>query len=1340
MLVSVTTLGASAGNLQRAADQIVGYLEGTPRPGSDSVEPRLSQKGSAAPDTAPLTQALNGSGRPGGYFADSAESPGRWRGQGTDPEHFDLGTRVDPQEFRRVLLGQDPWTGEQLLQANGSSGRRRGKSNQPSTVEHPSDELLDLKQVADIAGIDVSYIRRLAKDTSQLRHDQRHADAQGIPRPETPRTYFDAHKNTKGRWVTQRSEAERFANSRKEPKVILGYDITWSVPKSVSAIYAQGTDHDQAAIEESIEASINAGMGYLEREGFHVRRNGNQEKASNLVAASYRHYTNRNLEPQLHEHVIIANMATNSLGETRAVDARGLFAHGTTAGYLAGAELRHQLTERIGVSWTEPHKGLADIKGIDRSTIMAISTRRQEVLSLSNELGYFTPESRQRAAVATRPGKEQSVDGNELRARWRELLSDAGLTPDHVQQLHNTNSRDPWTPTNTTKLFDHLASHRGVTEQAAIFDRRDVIQAVANFTNDQATAADIEDLADHWLSTPAAIPLHVNDNNRREAITNTEASLAPNERRYTTPHMLRIEERVLDLHEAGRNRSFATVPATKVEQAINSTSHELGADQAAMVRAITTSGHQFQAVVGRAGAGKTTAIRAAVTAWESSGYRVIGAAPFGDAARKLEQESGLRSNTLEGLLTRIETAGDPASIISANTVIVVDEASTIGNRQLDRLYRHATQTGASVRTIGDPQQHQSVEAGGLWKHITTQFATDTPTLDHNRRQTGSGMAQVRLAVDEYRQGLIGQALQRLDNDTRIVTAPTWEELLDQMATDWLVDHRRHTNGHAAPSKMVAERNHDRHALNQRAQALLRSERLLPKPVTIGESDFHIGDRIVAQTRNTELRAEGASRRDHIINGSEGTVLSITGTTNEPSLQVDFDGLGTITVPHKFIATEVGPGRGGGVTPSYAVTSFKAEGQTFDTGRNLAAPGAVNTEGMYVALTRGRNDQRTYTIAPAQQHTEPPELPIIADERSALEALADSLSKPRGEDLATLADPDAAKLAGNAKGSLQALAGRAQTLAEQRITAEAINNPDLVTVAALGERPPVGHHRHTWDSAVGEAALYRARWDVGLVTLDGGVPEPAPGNGIDRHDHYGQVQAAVLSADVEHLAQVPLSDLVAEHTSLLATRPTSSTHDHQATVQGVERAKTALNQAQVRLRSAEKAGNTRSRVRPRTALDTELSRRAVLEAKSGVACATADLARSQQRLRASNGDPASRAAINARTATIDRALSRRVTKAVSRPTDYLVGVLGDRPRQHTERERWNEAATTIESYRHRHIHVSPAGGKQGSAGLAKAIGPRPTIPGQAKAWDQVNQAIERHLSNSRAHEQPLRRRR
>jgi len=163
MHVGVTVLGAGAGEADRAAGQIVGYLEGDQQAKVSSVSDSRSRAGSNEPDLKPLADGLRSSASTGGYYADSAETAGKWRGVGTSAERFDLGTDVDPEAFRRVLLGQDPNTGEQLLEASGSSGRARGARDRAPSVSTDQDSLLSTNQVAAIAGVDNSYIRRHAR-------------------------------------------------------------------------------------------------------------------------------------------------------------------------------------------------------------------------------------------------------------------------------------------------------------------------------------------------------------------------------------------------------------------------------------------------------------------------------------------------------------------------------------------------------------------------------------------------------------------------------------------------------------------------------------------------------------------------------------------------------------------------------------------------------------------------------------------------------------------------------------------------------------------------------------------------------------------------------------------------------------------------------------------------------------------------------------------------------------------------------------------------------------------------------------------------------------------------
>ena len=106
-----------------------------------------------------------------------------------------------------------------------------------------------------------------------------------------------------------------------------------------------------------------AALGYLEREACVVRRGHGgavREHGDGFVAAAFRHRTSRAQDPHLHTHVIVANMARTDDGEWRALDGEAILrTYRLAAGYLYEAQLRHELTRRLGLEWTEPVKGMA---------------------------------------------------------------------------------------------------------------------------------------------------------------------------------------------------------------------------------------------------------------------------------------------------------------------------------------------------------------------------------------------------------------------------------------------------------------------------------------------------------------------------------------------------------------------------------------------------------------------------------------------------------------------------------------------------------------------------------------------------------------------------------------------------------------------------------------------------------------------------------------------------------------------------------------------------------------------------------------------------------------------
>ena len=163
-----------------------------------------------------------------------------------------LGALVDPMMLQRVLLGQDPITAEQLVTAAGSSGR---STNKPSTrpVGDPAG-LLTAEAAAELIGVDVSYVRRLAGKTATYRSTQTAPPTTSVTSTGAPTAGFLQASKVNGEWIIARREVERFIPTRRKPQVVIGYDITFSGAKSLSIVWATATPEVRALCEEAFEA------------------------------------------------------------------------------------------------------------------------------------------------------------------------------------------------------------------------------------------------------------------------------------------------------------------------------------------------------------------------------------------------------------------------------------------------------------------------------------------------------------------------------------------------------------------------------------------------------------------------------------------------------------------------------------------------------------------------------------------------------------------------------------------------------------------------------------------------------------------------------------------------------------------------------------------------------------------------------------------------------------------------------------------------------------------------------------------------------------------------------
>ncbi len=145
--------------------------------------------------------------------------------------------------------------------------------------------------------------------------------------------------------------------------------------------------------------------------------------------AGFEHRTSRADDPQLHTHLVVPNLLHGADGKWSAVDAKEIYRHALTASYLYHAVLRGQLTQRLGLAWTTPVKGVAEIDGIPAELLGEFSTRRRQILTAMDAAGTSGPDAAQAACLATRPGKTRGVPERTLRDRWAARARAAGTGP-----------------------------------------------------------------------------------------------------------------------------------------------------------------------------------------------------------------------------------------------------------------------------------------------------------------------------------------------------------------------------------------------------------------------------------------------------------------------------------------------------------------------------------------------------------------------------------------------------------------------------------------------------------------------------------------------------------------------------------------------------------------------------------------------------------------------------------------------------------------------------------------------------------------------------------------------
>ena len=545
-----------------------------------------------------------------------------------------------------------------------------------------------------------------------------------------------------------------------------GVDITLSAPKSVS-LEALLPGRGNARALRAHNAAVRATLDFIETRLLKTRRwdrilgRSVQVNAPCLVAATFRHVTSRNNDPQLHTHCVIANM-TRSGARWRSVEI-GLLRRSER---LIGAYYRNELAHRLRKagfalkpSMIGPIPGF-EIAGWPKAALEAFSSRRRDILDYIRAKGWrYDARTAQAANLATRKRK-QEPRREALQALWTGFAREQGLAKEKRRTVGVRN------PEPATALEIAWRAVAQMEERASVFPKREALALAL------AHSPGLYDLK----TIEGAFAELERDKHLLPAIRRGVGEA------WTTARAVNAEREVIERMRAGIGAAAPLITSPITDNALEG----LTEGQREAARLILESRDRTIGVQGYAGTGKTVMLhRVAALA---GNRRVIGLAPSASSVRTLARETGLGCRTLQWFLARCREVADGVADAEtldalkqqyADALLVVDEMSLAGTAQARALLRIADQLGvARLVLVGDSRQLRGVEAGQPFGQLQ-RAGMATAVMDEVRRQRDPDL---RAAVLDMIEGAPADALDRLGANLHEVPA---EALGATAATLWL---------------------------------------------------------------------------------------------------------------------------------------------------------------------------------------------------------------------------------------------------------------------------------------------------------------------------------------------------------------------------------------------------------------------------------------------------------------------------------------------------------------------------------------------------------------------------
>lgn len=867
--------------------------------------------------------------------------------------------------------------------------------------------------------------------------------------------------------------------------------------RAQAAAAAEAWSTHRKAVEDAIWAGNRAGLDYLaehagySRVGHHGGAAGRYVDAHDWIVASFFQHDSRNHDPQLHIHNAILNRVQGADGQWRTLDSRAMHKFRGAAAAVAERTTEEHLTRALGVRFASRPDGKArEIVGVPAAVMELFSSRRRAITRHTAELvetfrSKFGREPnsleldrlQRQATFATRNAKTHDGETVEQRLeRWdrqlrAEVAGGLATVADGVLKLGGDQpAAQEWSQDAVieTALAD-------VQSRKAAWTAPDLTRAISDALPDHLGALDGEQLTRllDGLTAAAltrAVPLDAQrpgDQQLPEELRLADgrsAYDAPAGRLYATPEHVRSERALLASTARGGAPTLSAGPIDGFVSSLAESGIELGADQAAAVRGVLTSGAAIESLVGPAGTGKSFVVGTVAKAWQDPALwdgqhrRVVGLASSQIATEVLAGEGVDASNVARWLGAQRRLAdrqpmeGDGQWRLRAGDLVVVDESSMADTADLAAIHAHVSNAGAKLLLTGDHRQLAAVGAGGGMELIAE--AGTAYELTEARRFTEAWEREASLRLRTADASVLGE----YHKHGRLLDAGTIEQAETSAAQAWLADTligRR--------SLLLVDTNEQAARLSADIRAeLVRLGKVAEAGVPLGLQGTYAGagDIVQARLNGWHLAGRDGNRRGPINREqyrvvetrADGSLVVTPLVDGTDTPVVDGEPVGErITLPADYVAEHVALG--------YASTVHAAEGLTVDTAHGVITPN-TRAAAQYVELTRGKLSNTAHVATVTE--------PVDAADGTAEDAVHRSPMAVMAGILET-ADPEQSALA---------------TATESAADAESVRTPAELLADAAG-LATAGRTSQLLDELVDAGHL--TPWDRNRIAAEDGGP-------------------------------------------------------------------------------------------------------------------------------------------------------------------------------------------------------------------------------------------------------------